>query len=169
MSVMVKSASQQLLTATRNMQGMYNRLVLLVAPTGSGKTQTLREFCDATGSPLVNVNLELSRRMLDLTARQRSLRLPVFFDEVVNQTGSDVVALDNIEILFDKSLQMDPLRLLQNVSRNRTVVATWNGMATGRRLTYAEVGHPEYRICDLDDVVVVGMGGEAQCHADMPE
>jgi len=166
---MAEPVSQQLLAAARNLQGMYNRLVLLVAPSGSGKTQALREFCDATGSPLINVNLELSRRMLELTARQRTLRLPVLFSEVLDQGQSDVVALDNLEILFDKSLQQDPLRLLQNASRNRSVVATWNGMATGKKLTYAEVGHPEYRSYDLDDVVIVGMGGEAHCHADVTQ
>jgi hypothetical protein len=40
-----------------------------------------------------------------------------------------LVLLDNIELLFDVHLKQDPLRLLQGLSRNKTVVATWNGCA----------------------------------------
>jgi hypothetical protein len=64
------------------------------------------------GAPLINVNLELSRRMLDLTERQRELRLPRLLMEIVNDAAGDVVLLDNIEILLDVSLKQDPLRLL---------------------------------------------------------
>ncbi len=46
---------------------LYHRLILLVAPSGSGKTRALREVSERASVPLVNVNLELSRRMLDLT------------------------------------------------------------------------------------------------------
>ena len=52
---------------------LYYRLVLIVAPAGAGKTWALREVSKKLQVPLVNVNLELSRRMLDLTERQRTL------------------------------------------------------------------------------------------------
>ena len=74
--------------------------------------------------------------------------------------GSDepLVLLDNIEILFDAALKQDPLRLLQGVSRNRTIVAAWNGTLENRYLTYASPEHPEHRRYSRDargDVVVV--------------
>jgi len=52
---------------------MYFRLILMVGPAGSGKTSALQEVSARTSAPLVNVNLELSRRMLDLTERKRAL------------------------------------------------------------------------------------------------
>jgi hypothetical protein len=55
---------------------LYHRLVMLVAPSGAGKTAALQDVHDRTAVPLVNVNLELSRRLLDLTERQRALQLP---------------------------------------------------------------------------------------------
>ncbi|HAP32294.1 MAG TPA: BREX-3 system P-loop-containing protein BrxF, partial [Firmicutes bacterium] len=105
--------------------GLYHRLVMLVAPAGTGKTAALQDVHARTAAPLVNVNLELSRRMLDLTSRQRALLLPRLLAEIVGAT--DVVLLDNIELLFDVSLKQDPLRLLQGLSRNKTVVAAWSG------------------------------------------
>ena len=44
-----------------------HRLVILVAPAGSGKTAVLLDVHKRTAAPYINVNLELSRRMLDLT------------------------------------------------------------------------------------------------------
>jgi len=83
---------------------------------------------------LINVNLEISRRLLDLTLRQRTLKLPRLMTDVVHPADKELVLMDNIEILFDVSLQQDPLRLLQGISRNKTVVATWNGKPDDQRL-----------------------------------
>jgi len=157
---------------------LYHRLVILVAPAGAGKTAALQDVHKRTAAPLVNVNLELSRRMLDLTERQRALQLPRLLAEIVGAFAADVVLLDNIEILFDVSLKQDPLRLLQGLSRNKTVVAAWSGeIRTEDRglrtelvtsedsslipqfsslyLVYATPDHPEYKRYPLRDFLVV--------------
>ena len=95
--------------------------------------------------------------MLDLTERERSLRLPDLLDEVVGRDAA-LVLLDNIELLFDAAFQHDPLRLLQGVSRNRTIVAAWNGTLENGYLSYAVPDHPEFRRYSRTargDVVVV--------------
>ena len=135
---------------------LYNRLVLLVAGSGSGKTQLLRRISEELRSPLVNVNFELSRRMLDLTERQRALRLPRLFRDIVDKADSEVILLDNLEVLFDFGLRQDPLRLLQNLSRDRTLVASWNGAINGRYMTYATPEHPEYRRYPVQGFLVAG-------------
>jgi hypothetical protein len=109
---------------------LYHRLVMLVAPAGAGKTAALKDVHERTAAPLVNVNLELSRRMLDLTERQRALQVPRLLAEIVSSFVADVILLDNIEVLFDVSLKQDPLRLLQGLSRNRTMVAAWGTAAS---------------------------------------
>lgn len=141
-------------------EGLYHRLVLLAGEAGSGKTGVLRDVAKELGTSVVNVNLALSGELLELTAKQRALRLPGILDQIAEQAQSPVV-LDNIEILFDKNLKQDPLRLLQSISRNRAVVASWNGSMTSGRLIYAETGHPEYRSYDLVDALIVGMDGTA--------
>ncbi len=125
--------------------GLYHRLVLVVAPAGAGKTAALQNVSRGTGAPLVNVNLQLSRRLLDLERRRRALQVPQFLREVVSQAGAGAVLIDNTEMLFDVSLKQDPLRLLQGLSRNRTVVAAWNGIVEGGYLIYAAPEHPEFR------------------------
>ena len=139
-------------------EGLYHRLVLLVGETGSGKTGILRDIANELGVDVININLALSTELLDLTVKQRTLRLPGILDQITEKALS-IVVLDNLEILFDKDLKQDPLRLLQGISRNHTVVAAWNGAISGGKLTYAEVGHPEYRSYDLADLTVVDMHG----------
>ena len=139
---------------------MYHRLVLLTGESGSGKTNVLHKLADDLGTSVININLGLSRELLDLTVRQRSLRTVSILDQIVDKAGSPVV-LDNLEILFDRELKQDPLRLLQGISRNRSVVASWNGIINSGRLLYADPGHPEYRCYEQVDALIVNMDGTA--------
>ncbi|MFZ5767282.1 MAG: BREX-3 system P-loop-containing protein BrxF [Bacillota bacterium] len=142
---------------------LYHRLILVIAPAGKGKTRVLRCVHAVTGAPLINVNLELSRRMLDLTERQRAVRLPQLLSELVRAFKSDVVLLDNTEILFAVALRQDPLRLLQGLSRTRTTVAAWNGALRDGNLTYATPEHPEYRRYPLQDFLYVDLDRRSPC------
>ena len=137
-------------------EGLYNRLVLLVGEAGSGKTGILQDVAGELNTSVVNVNLTISSQLLELTTKQRPLKLPRVLGQIVDNANSPVV-LDNLEILFDKSLKQDPLRLLQSISRNRSVVASWNGTVTDGMLFYAEPDHPEYRRYDSVDALIVDM------------
>ena len=134
---------------------LYHRLVLVVGAEGAGKTAVLRDLADTTGAPLINVGVELSRRLLDLAEWQRPIRVAPLLDRIVAETGSDAILLDNIELLFDLALHQDPLRVLQGLSRSRTVVASWNGSLEEGHIQYAAPGHPEHRRCPVDGVLVV--------------
>jgi hypothetical protein len=134
---------------------LYHRLVMLVAPAGAGKTAALQDVHARTSAPLVNVNLELSRRMLDLTERQRALQLPRLLSEIVGASAAEVILLDNVEVLFDVSLKQDPLRLFQGLSRNQTVVVAWSGSIVGEHMVYATPEHTEYKRYLLRDFLVV--------------
>ncbi len=141
-------------------EGLYHRLVLLVGETGSGKTKVLREFAGEIGTEVININLLLSAELLGLSEKQRLLHLPEILDKIVEKKKAAVV-LDNIEILFDQRLKQDPLKLLQLMSRNRSVIAAWNGKIEQQRLTYAETGHHEYRQYDAKELLLVSMDGTA--------
>lgn len=151
---MAEPLSEKVLAQIGKAEELYHRLVLVAAPSGSGKTAALQDVAAHTGAPLLNLNLEISRRMLDLTERQRALELPKVLEEVVGR-DEPLVLLDNIEILFDVTLKQDPLRLLQGVSRNRTVVAAWNGTLENGYLTYATPEHPEHQRYPQRELVVI--------------
>ena len=151
---MAESLADQIMQKVKHAAGLYYRLILVVAPAGEGKTTALQDVWDRTGAPLVNVNLELSRRMLELTELQRTLQLLPLLREIVGNCGDEPILLDNIEVIFDVGLKQDPLRLLQELSRNKTVVASWNGAIVGDFLTYAAPDHAEYRRYPIRDFLV---------------
>ncbi|WP_322488569.1 BREX-3 system P-loop-containing protein BrxF [Chloroflexus sp.] len=152
---MVEPVADQVLRAIDQVRERYYRLIVIVGPAGSGKTSALQAVSALTSAPMINVNLELSRRLLNLTERQRAIHLPRILGDIVQETAAELVLLDNIELLFDVHLHVDPLRLLQRLARNRTVVATWNGTVGPNGLTYAVPGHPEYRRYPTGDLVIV--------------
>nr|WP_076789319.1 BREX-3 system P-loop-containing protein BrxF [Chlorobium sp. KB01] len=157
---MAEAIQEKLRQSLRAAEELYHRLVLLVGESGSGKTDVLREFAEEIGTEVININLLLSAELLGLSETQRGLHLPEILDKIVDKKETTVV-LDNIEILFDQRLKQDPLKLLQHMSRNRSVVAAWNGKIEQGRLIYAETGHPEYRQCDGKELLFVGMNGTA--------
>ncbi len=142
---MAESLPDQVIRQIDQATELYYRLLLIVGPAGAGKTNALQEVHRRTGAQLLNVNLSLSRRMLDLTERQRALQLPQVLGEIVTGVEGNLILLDNIELLFDVSLKQDPLRLLQGLSRNKTVIVAWNGSIDNGHLMYATPDHPEYK------------------------
>lgn len=157
----VAALAGKLLDALRQAQSQYFRLVIVVGPPGSGKTAALQSVTRKVGCSLVNVNLELSKRMLELTRTQRSRQVDRLLKEVIAAVPGDVVLLDNLEILFDTGLEVEPLRLLQVASRNRTIVASWNGTFRYGTLTYAEPGHSEFIQCKQPEAIILMAGASA--------
>ena len=147
--------------AIQQAASQYFRLVVLAGAPGSGKTVALQSIAQKIGCELLNVNLELSKRMLELTRTQRSRQVERLLKEVIATAPGEVVLLDNLEILFDTSLAVEPLRLLQQSSRNRTIVAAWNGSYQDGTLSYAEPGHPEFAQFKQAEVVVITVGPSA--------
>lgn len=161
---MVTSLSTQIKDVLPKTQDTYYKLILAVGSARAGKTAAITELAAQNKWPRVNVNLCLSEKLLELTHRQRAVRVAGILDDTLRDVNSKVVLLDNIELLFATELAQDPLKLLQSLSRNRTIVAAWPGNFDGAALTYAEPGHPEGRRYPTPQAVIVKAG-----EADQPD
>ncbi|MBF0213223.1 MAG: BREX-3 system P-loop-containing protein BrxF [Magnetococcales bacterium] len=159
--MMNSSKDQEILGLVAQAEGLYHRLVLVVGPSGSGKTMVLNKLAMTSQWSFINLSLELSRAMLDLTERQRPLRVQKLLEEIVGATSGAVTVLDNTEILFDVSLKLDPLRLLQAISRDRTVVASWNGLVANGYLTFASPEHQEFKRYPSHELLLSEIRGHA--------
>ena len=153
---------EQIVEAIDYVGSSYHQLVLVVGAFGTGKTTVLEEIAEQQNYPYVDVSLELSRALLEFTQVQRRLYAPRLMEDIVNQADSSCVLLDNLSLLFEPSLELDPLRLLKQLSRRRTLVAAWDGAIKEGRLLYAEPGHPEYRDYPLDEenIILIETEGE---------
>lgn len=134
----------QLLDTVRATHGAYYKLTILAGPSGVGKTRLLKQVASDLLLPAINLNLLLSQRLLSQTRRQRALKAEEFATQIIDEHFQSGLCLDNTELLFNTTLKTNPLVFLQDVSRNRFIVATWNGILTGGELRYAHAGHPDY-------------------------
>lgn len=144
-----------LLSAIERAQPQYYRLVLLVGGPGSTKTTLLTHLSEKHGYPCLRLSLAISEQMLGMNSRQRSAEVDGLVKQLVGDAGGAVVLLDNIEVLFEPTLQVDPLRVLLGASRNTVVVAAWTGTYDGKTFTYAKAGHPEHRVYRDPEAIIV--------------
>ncbi|TLD44379.1 MAG: hypothetical protein FAZ92_03367 [Accumulibacter sp.] len=131
-----------------------SKLILLVGAPAAGKTALLIAFGERVAVEPISVGPELGRRLAALPQRQRHLRVNGILRELADQHAvGDLVLLDNIELLFDRTLRLDPLDLLKRHAHARRVVAVWPGELRDGRLVYAEMGHPEHQDYGLEGLV----------------
>ena len=143
------------LSALLNDLGSLNSKLLLIAgPSSSGKTEILQIIAHSNGITVLNVGAELGARLANIPVRQRRLQATTILRELADKHAvSDLLLMDNIEILFDGSLQLDPPDMLKHHAHAKRVVAVWPGDVRMDRLTYAEMGHPEHQDYSLAGVV----------------
>jgi len=133
---------------------LQSKLILLVGRPDGGKTALLAGLAERRGAKVLNVGSALGGRLAMLPSRQRVLKAPVILRELADEhANGDLLLLDNIELLFDQSLKLEPLDLLKRHAHARRVVAVWPGELRDGRLSYAEMGHPEYQDYGLEGVV----------------
>jgi hypothetical protein len=141
---MAELALKDLLDVISSVQSAYHKLVIIAGLSGSGKTRLLNQVAGQLQIPVINLNLKMSERLLALTKRQRRLKAEEIARDVIDEQNGLKVCLDNIELLFDSSLRLNPLVLLQDISRNRLVVSSWNGTYDGKHLNLGYRGHPDF-------------------------
>lgn len=142
----IENTASMALERVKGLSELYHRLLVIAGPVASGKTTLLRRISALAGYPMLNVSMELSRQMLELTERQRIIELPRRLEQMVLSQGSDVVLLDDTELLFLSDLKQDALALLKTASRNNTIVVSWLGRCDREHLQYGSPDHREFRL-----------------------
>ena len=133
-----------------------SKLILPVGTSRSGKTQLLRQLSAKLNIEPLNVGLELGRRLAATPNSKRGFSAGELLREIADQERTeDPLLLDNLELLFEPGLQINPLDLVRRLAHSKRVVAVWPGELRGDRLVYADMSHPEHRDYSRDGVVVL--------------
>lgn len=158
---MGKILSEDVLETMRQASELYNRLVLLVSPIGDKNNEALDKVALSLASKVINVNLEMAQALLELTQKQRKSQTKQLLEKIIRRcvVSSEIcgnfVLLNHIEILFDPDLEIDPLALLKEVSRNRVIVAVWKGKIEDGMLTYGQPDYPAFRRYDAKGFLTI--------------
>ncbi|MCX6018798.1 MAG: BREX-3 system P-loop-containing protein BrxF [Chloroflexi bacterium] len=137
------SVIEPLVAAARDTRRDFARLILVAGAAEVQRAHVLRGVAEQLGRPVLSLSCMLARALLDLGPQERALRLSAVLEDCLTAFEPPLV-LDRLELLFEPSLKIAPLRLLLTASRTRTVVAAWPGPLQDGFLSYARPGHPEF-------------------------
>jgi len=145
---------EQLDRIVDEVEALHSKLVLLITAGGTRKSPLLHALAQRRSAEVLNIGSVLGARLAALPVKQRALAVPEELRDLVDKHAvNGLVLLDNLELLFDRSLRLNPLDLLKQIARARRVVAVWPGQQRAGRLTYAEMGHPEHQDYGIDGLV----------------
>jgi hypothetical protein len=128
---------------------------LIVGKQGVGKTALLNKIAEQKQCTLLNLGLELSKKLLNFTVNDRKLKAFDIISELFDVQRNSCLAVDNTEIIFDPVLMINPLGLLQSLSRTRLLIWSWNGEIEDGHLSYAYPGHPEYQRIPTSEITLI--------------
>jgi len=126
----------------------HSQLVIVI---GESASQLVEHTASSDGLAKINLGLELSEKLLEIPGQDRARSALALFSHLLKEQQTGVLLLNHIEILFDRTLSIDPLKLLQSCAKNLTLVVAWPGEKTTSSLTYAAPSHPEYRSYKASD------------------
>ncbi|MBP2145409.1 hypothetical protein J2129_000863 [Methanofollis sp. W23] len=132
--------------------GKNNGLIIVYGKYGSGKTTLFQKWTEQHGIPYLNINSLISEQTIGSPSGDRPEAVQREFRDTIDGAEGDVALCDNLELLFAADLSLDPLRLLKQAARTKTVVAAWDGSWDGSNLSYAVPGHDEYRVYSPADL-----------------
>ena len=110
--------------------------------------------------PVIDLNKVLSEQLIDLPRAHRPKSIINQFKKLIDNVNKDEIFIDGIQILFDRSLAIEPLSLLKSCSMNKILMVCWPGNKTSTSLSYGIPSHPEYRVykkSDLEDIVYLDL------------
>lgn len=115
---------EQLGQRVNEVGALQTKLVLLIGRPGSGKSALIGALAKQQGIRVMNVGSALDRQLAAMSQRQRALQANVVLRDLADEhAGGNLLLLDNLELLFDRSLKLDPLGLLKRHAHGSRGVA----------------------------------------------
>lgn len=131
--------------------------LLVVHPDIRRLDHAAQEFLSTYGFPHLSVGQELSANLLAETPRRRPLRANRWMKTRIGDLAPGPALCTEIDLLFEPTLSLNPLRLFKDASRITRLVVTWPGAYEGDVLAYAVPDHSRYRTWRRPEVAIARM------------
>ena len=106
--------------------------------------------------PEINVGQVLSDALYQVPKEQRKLKVVEALEKAMQHYG--IITLTCIDVLFTDYLEIDVVRSILSLCRNRKICCLWPGQWHDGKLLYATPAFPEYYECDtkaLNDLYII--------------
>lgn len=101
-------------------------------------------------SQFKNLSKLLSEKLVVLSLKDREQYLHSLVSDLVKE-AVDICYFSRINLLFEESLQADPLKLLQHAAKKKPIIVVWPGSLDSMSLSYAKPGLPDYKSYKLNE------------------
>lgn len=125
-------------------RGEHFRLVWVAGGSSSERTALLRSMAEADGGVFVELGKTLSRALLDVPVPLRTASVEESFAACFAESPQKSTCLDNIEILFEPSLRINPITLIKRASRHSLLIVAWPGAISQECLLFGPSDHPAH-------------------------
>ncbi len=98
-----------------------------------------------------NLGLIVSQRLLSLDKDMRKHAVADMVKEVIRNTRSDRVVVDNIDLLFSPEYSLDVIKLFIMAADNKNLVILWEGTFKDGIITYSEPGFKDYHVYEINN------------------
>ena len=134
----------QLLEFTQQLtQKQYQNLTIILNPENNTEIISKLEK-NISNLKIIDLGKFLAKKILD---GAEATEIEGILDDFIDNEKSEFFLITNSGILFDASLNLDPLRLFKNLSAKwspKKLIVLWYGKRNNNQLTYAQRGHSEY-------------------------
>lgn len=98
----------------------------------------------------ISISVRLSEELAKVKEKRRSMKLEQCFRTVLSELPDGVVVKD-IDVMFNPAYQVDVLRIIVNVRKEKNFSVVWPGECRDGKLIYAEEGYPDYKVYNVAD------------------
>jgi hypothetical protein len=128
--------------------------LLLVHPAVSKLEEAADQLLSVYDWPRLSVGRELSITLLSEPPMRHSRAVRRWMKTRLGQMAPGPVLCTEIDLLFEPTLELDPLGLMRDVGRVTRLVVTWPGSYVDNVLAYAVPGHSHYRTWRRPEVFI---------------
>lgn len=132
----------------------YYPCCLLVSKDVTVLTQAALEAQRLFAWPVISMDNTVCEPLLTLPIAARPEQVNGLLDTALRGYAPGPVLCTNTDVLFEPSLQLDPLPLFQRASRLLPLVVTWAGTFEHGRLSYAVPEHAHYHLWRNPDLCI---------------
>lgn len=131
--------------------------LLLVHPDPAHVNRVVDDLAQERGWLDIAVGRELSVALFSVPVKDRGREARVWMRERISGVAPGPVVLTGIDVLFEPSLELEPVGLLQQMGRLSPLAAAWPGIVEGERLAYAAPEHGHYRVWNRPSIDAVAL------------
>ena len=132
----------------------YISCLLLVHPEINVLTKTVDELVNTYELSNLDIGMALSEALLTVKLGKRPMFVRSWLQNEVSEFTTDPVLITNIDLLFEPSLNLNPLELFRGIGRRDKLIVMWPGEFDGSNLSYGVPEHRNYTVWQKPDIQI---------------